>query len=240
MVAEAGQRVARRALAQLGHRGGHPQRARRLAGEQLEQLGLLGVDPVVGAVGDAAAARGARRRDTSGSTITRVGAGLAQHLVALEAAAAAVAGRVARGAHVDPGGDPLEVGRLERAERDRERALGVVDVEAAVAVGEREHRGLEAGQRAGGGDGLADDVLGLLERAEPHGDARELLGGRDVGRARRAPPGARRAAPAQRSTSAIPASPGGVGDSALSTPATRPPTRSGMQTSACTEATASR
>ena len=60
-------------------------------------------------------------------------------------------------------------------------------------------------------------------------------------------PSARAAAPPrpptgrlQRSISATPAAPGCVGDSALSTPATRPRTRSGTQTSACTEATASR
>ncbi len=46
--------------------------------------------------------------------------------------------------------------------------------------------------------------------------------------------------PAHRSTSATSSGPGAVGVSALSTPATRPPSRSGTQISACTEATASR
>ena len=46
--------------------------------------------------------------------------------------------------------------------------------------------------------------------------------------------------PAQRRTSSTAASPGAVGDSALSTPATMPRTSSGTHTSACTEATAGR
>src|SRR3712207_6866578 len=52
--------------------------------------------------------------------------------------------RVAGGARVHPGGDAVELRRLEGAERHRERPLRVVHVVAAVAVGQRQHRRLEA------------------------------------------------------------------------------------------------
>ena len=97
----------------------------------------------------------------------RADAGAAQHLVAGEAAAGGVADGVGRRALVDPDGHRGELVRLELAERDRERALGEVRVQRAVAVGQRDDRGLVAGQLERAGQRLAHDALGVLRGREP-------------------------------------------------------------------------
>ena len=115
------------------------------------------------------AAGGQRQHDQRG------GAGAAQRLVAGEAAAGRLVDGVGRGAVGDPLADRGEVLRRQVGEGDGERAFGVVDVEAAVAVGEREHRRLEAGELERRAHGLAHEVLRILQRGQPRDGARQAL-----------------------------------------------------------------
>jgi hypothetical protein len=177
VVAEAGQGVARGALAQLDDRGRHAQAGGGQRGQQLEHLDLLGRQRPGLAVGEheqpeALPAGGEREHDERG------GAGAAQRLVPGQAAARRVAHRVAGAAGRHPRAHAVELVDAQAAQQHPERPRGVTLVAAGVV--QREQPRLEARQLARRRERLAHDRLGVLERGEPQRDPGEALRRRAV------------------------------------------------------------